>query len=129
VAFLLVREKILVTETLGLPALNYVQLGQLNDAEIQIMIDYVMDRLGLNTCGGYRISYMVQSGKQYAASQEYFLCQGHDLEARIKDTWKPLNRIAQGGDNVLKNYVLDTVCADYSGFISMDFIDLFRKIQ
>ena len=127
VAFLLVREKILKTETLELPALSYVQLSQLDDAGIQTMIDYVVESLGFNT--GNCVSYRVLSGKQYTATWEYFLNNGHDLETKIKDTWKPLYKIAQGGDNVLKNHVLDTVCTDYPEFISSDFIDLFMKIQ
>lgn len=126
VAFLLVREKVLKTEKLGLSALSYVQLSQLDDAGIQTMIDYVIDALGLNT--GPRVSYHVQSGKQYTATQGYFLFNGHDLETRIKDTWKPLNRVSLGGDNVLKNHVLDTVWADYPDYISSDLIDLFMKI-
>lgn len=127
VAFLLVREKILKTETLGLPALSYVQLSQLDDAGVQTMIDYVIKSLGFDT--GNSVTYTVQSGKQFKATQEYFLFRGHDLEDRIKDTWKPLNKQAQGGDNALKNHVLDTVWTDYPRFISTDFIDLFMKIQ
>ena len=127
VAFLLVREKILKTEMLGLPSLSYVQLRQLDDAGIQTMIDYVIDTLGFNT--GNNAHYHVQSGKQFTASREFFLYNGHELETKIKNKWKSLNKIAQGGDNVLKNYVLDTVCADYPEFISSDFIDLFMKIQ
>ena len=113
VAFLLVRERILKTETLGLPALSYVQLSQLDDAGVQTMIDYVIKSLGFDT--GNSVTYTVQSGKQFKATQEYFLFRGHDLEDRIKDTWKPLWKIAQGGDNVLKNHVLDTVWTDYPG--------------
>ena len=126
VAFLLVRENVLKTEELGLPALSYVQLSQLNDAEIQIMIDYVIKSLGFDT--GCNVTYTVQSGKQYTATRDYFLFRGHDLENRIKDTWKPLNKQAHGGDNALKNYVLDTVWSDYPGFISTDFIEIFMKI-
>ena len=127
VALLLVREKILKTETLGLPPLSYVQLSQLDDAGIQTMIEYVIDTLGFNT--GNQVEYTVQTGKNYIATKEYFLFNGHDLEAKIKDTWKPLNGIAQGGDNVLKNHVLDTVWTDYPEFISTDLVDLFMKIQ
>jgi ABC-type Mn2+/Zn2+ transport system ATPase subunit len=126
VAFLLVRENILKTETLDLPALSYVQLSQLDDAGVQKMIDYVVKSLGFDT--GNSVTYTVQSGKQFKATQEYFLFRGHNLEDRIKDTWKPLNKQAQGGDNVLKNHVLDTVWTDYPEFISTDFIDLFVKI-
>lgn len=127
VAFLLVRENILKTESIGLPALSYVQLSQLDDAGIQKMIDYVINALGLDT-GNLEI-YSVQKGLQFTSTKEYFLFNGHDLERKIKDTWKPLNKIAQGGDNVLKNHVLETVWTDYPGFISTDFIDLFKSIQ
>jgi hypothetical protein len=72
--------------------------------------------------------YIDSSLNGYIATKEYFLFNGHDLEAKIKDTWKPLNKQAQGGDNVLKNHVLDTVWTDYPEFISTDFIDLFVKI-
>lgn len=126
VALLLVREKILKTEMLSLPPLNYIQLSQLDDAGIQTMIKYVVDTLGFNT--GNQVEYTVQTGKKFVATKEYFLFNGHDLEAKIKDTWKPLNKHAQGGDNALKNHVLDTVWTDYPGFISTDIVDLFMKI-
>ena len=126
VGCLLVREGILQTETIGLPKLSYVQLCQLNDSSLQTLIDWVISSLGLNS--GKKVNYTVQSGKQYEATQDYFLLKGHDLEAKIKDTWKQLHGIAQGGDNVLKNYVLDHVWTDFPGFISTDFIDLFKKI-
>ena len=42
---------------------------------------------------------------------------GYDLESVSKDTWKELNKIARGGDNVLKNDVLNHVLRDYPQFI------------
>lgn len=126
VSFLLVRERLIKTEELGLPVLSYVQLNQLDDSGIQIMIDYVLDKLHLNSTN--KVVYSVQSGKQFTATKEFFLLKGHDLEALIKETWKPLKRIAVGGDNVFKNYVLEHVWADYPGFISTDFYELLSKI-
>lgn len=127
VGCLLVREGILKTETIGLPKLSYVQLCQLDDAGLQAMIDWVISSLGLNS--GNKVNYTVQSGKQFVATQEYFMLKGHDLEDKIKDTWKPLYGKAQGGDNMLKNYVLDHVWTDFPGFISTDFVELFMKIR
>ena len=127
VGFLLIREGIIKTETIGLPKLSYVQLCQLDDAVLQAMIDWIIKSLGLDS--GNKVNYTVQSGKQFMATQEYFLLKGHDLEDKIKDTWEPLKGIAHGGDNVLKNYVLDHVWTDFPGFISTDFIDLFKRIQ
>lgn len=126
VAFLLVREGLLKTEDLGLKALNYVQLNQLEDGDIQTMIDYVVQQLGLTS--GNIVPYKVQSGKTFTATKEYFMFRGHDLESKIKDTWKELNKVARGGDNVLKNYVLDRVWSDYPQFISVDFVELFMNI-
>ena len=126
VAFLLVREGILKTDTLGLPALNYVQLGRLDAAGVQTMIDYVVSTLGLSSMN--QITYTVQSGQQFVATKEYFLIKGHNLEAIIKATWSPLNGIAKGGDNVLKNYMLDRVWSDYPGFVPTDIVELFKKI-
>lgn len=127
VAFLLVLKHILKTEELGLPPLSYVQLQLLDDAGVQRMIDYVIGELGLSSDN--KVEYTVQSGKVFKATQEYFLMNGHKLETKIKDTWKPLNKEASGGDNALKNYMLDTVWVHYPAFISVDFIDLFTRIR
>lgn len=59
----------------------------------------------------------------------YSFIQGHSLESKIINQWPQLNAIAKGGgDNKLKNHLLDTVCKDYPDFISMDFVELFNKI-
>ena len=126
VAFLLVREGILKTESLGLPALSYVQLERLDAAGVQTLIDYVISTLGLSSMN--HINYSVQSGQHYVATKEYFMTRGHDLEAMIKDTWKQLNGIAKGGDNVLKNYMLERVWSEYPGFVPTDIVDLLKKI-
>lgn len=126
VAFLLVNEGIINTKDLGLSEFTFVQLSELDDAGIQIMIDFVISTLGLSS--GNSVDYWVQSGKQYKATQEYFMMRGHDLEAKIKDTWKPLNKLAQGGDNVLKNHMLTHIWSNYPEFVSTDFIELFSKI-
>ena len=58
-----------------------------------------------------------------------FSIQGHLLEDKIKNKWHKLYSIANGGDNKLKNYVLDTVCKDYPQFLSVDFIELFERVK
>ena len=126
VAFLLIREGILKTEDMGQRPLKYVQLNQVDDAGIQAMIDYVINKLGLASRN--RVKYKVQSGKEFDATSDYFMFRGHDLEDKIKNTWPQLNMLARGGDNALKNYVLDHVWRDYSEYVSYDFIDLFMKI-
>lgn len=127
VAYLLIRENIIKTEDIGLPPLTYVDLSKLNDEQIQTLINSVIGALGLSS--NNEIEYKTQGGKCYKITQEYCTIQGHELESRIISTWPKLNSIARGGgDNKLKNHVLDTVCKDYPDFISIDFVDLFNKI-
>jgi len=127
VAYLLIRENIINTKDVGLRQFNYVDLSWLNEEQIQILINFVIDTLGLSSTNEFE--YKTQGGKCYKITQEYCTIQGHELESRIISTWPKLNSIAKGGgDNKLKNHVLDTVCKDYPDFISMDFVDLFNKI-
>lgn len=126
VAFLLVREGILKTEDLGLQSVKYVELNCLDDAGIQAMINYVISKLGFAMTNV--VKYKVRSGKEYNATRDYFMCRGHDLEDKIKITWPQLNRLARGGDNMLKNYMLEHVWYDYPYYISQDLVDLFKKI-
>ena len=127
VAFLLVRRKLLRTDDIGLPPSSFVHLQMLDVADIQKMIDYVINKMGL--ASGNAVQYKVQSGCEFTATREYFMMQGHELEDKIKATWNQLNGIAHRGDNALKNYVLDYVWAEYPGYISVDFVDLFKKIR
>ena len=127
VAFLLIRENIIKTNEVGLPTYTYVRLQQITDENIQILIDYVIDTLNLSSSN--KVEYKVQGEKAYFITKEYCEIQGHELESRIISTWPKLNSIARGGgDNKLKNYVLDTVYKDYPDYISMDFVELFSKI-
>lgn len=127
VAFLLIRENIIKTEDVGLPPLTYVTLSQLENNDIQILINYILTELELLSSN--ILEYNVQGGDKFEATNEYFSIQGHLLEDKIKKKWPKLHSIANGGDNKLKNYVLETVCKDYPQFLSVDFIELFDKIK
>ena len=126
VAFLLIHEGILSTKDMGIEDYVFVKLQELSDDDIQKMIDYVIDELELSN--GESIDYTVQSGKVFKATQDYFMFNGHNLEAKIKDKWKALNGITHSGDNALKNHMLEKVCKQYPEFLSQDFVDLFMKI-
>lgn len=127
VAFLLIRENIIKTEDLGLPPLTYIELSKLNDDQIQSSINYVTKALGLSSTD--ELEYKTHGGKIYKISKDYCFIQGHSLESNIINQWPKLNAIAKGGgDNKLKNHLLNTVCIDYPDFISIDFLDLFNRI-
>lgn len=127
VAFLLIRDNVIKTENIGLPSFTYVELSKMNDDQIQSLANYVIDSLGLLSAN--EIEYQTIGGKCYKITQEYCTIQGHELESKILNKWPQLNSIARGGgDNKLKNHVLDTVCKDYPDFISNDFVEIFNKI-
>ena len=127
VAFLLIRENIIKTEDMGLPPFTYIELAKLSDEQIQSSINYVTKALQLSSTD--ELEYKTQEGKIYKISKDYCFIQGHSLESKIINQWPQLNAIAKGGgDNKLKNHLLDTVCKDYPDFISMDFVELFNKI-
>lgn len=127
VAFLLIRENVIKTESVDLPPFTYVELSKMDDDQIQSLINYVIDSLGLLSANEFE--YQTIGGKCYKITQEYCTIQGHELERRILNEWPQLNSITRGGgDNKLKNHVLDTVCKDYPDFVSTDFVELFNKI-
>ena len=128
VAFLLVREKIVKTSDMGVAEYTFTKLNNLDDASVQIIIDYIAAQLNLTI--DERVEYITQNGKKYQISKSYFAIQGHELEQKIMNKWPQLNSVKRGknDENILKNYMLDNVISEYSEFLSNDFIETFSKI-
>lgn len=127
VAFLLIYEKICTSEEMGAGFHKFVDLGNATDEEVQSMIDYVALQLSMTSTT--KVDFTTQNGKNFHVPEDYFTTQGHELETRIKDKWPALKAIAKNKDNLLKNHVLDRVADAFPQFLSIDFIDLFRKIK
>ena len=128
VAFLLVYENIMSTDTMGIGIkTRFVQFSTLSDGQLQTMVDYVAHELDFNS--GEFVEYTVQANKTFKVDKGYFTIQGHDLENRIKEKWPRLKSIAKGGDDRLKLYMLDRIIKEYPEFISMDFVDLLKKME
>ena len=128
VAFLLVREKIVKTSDMGVAEYTFTKLNNLDDASVQIIIDYIAAQLNLTT--DERVEYITQNGKKYQISKSYFAIQGHELEQKIMNKWPQLNSVKRGknDENILKNYMLDNVISEYPEFLSNEFIETFSKI-
>lgn len=129
VAFLLIRENIIKTEDEGinLPHYTYIELKNLSVAQIQSLIDFVTESLDLSSTD--KMEYQTIGGRSFYISKCYCTIKGHELESKIKEKWPQLNKISRnGGDNKLKNHLLDTVANEYSDYISLDFVELFNKI-
>jgi ABC-type lipoprotein export system ATPase subunit len=128
VGLLLIREKILSLDSIGLPPLSYVDLKQLEQIEWQKVINFVVESLGFSV--GDDHSCETISGCSFLVPLDFFNCNGHLLEEKILNKWPPLNKVKRGRteDNIFKEYIFDSVISDYPGFISKDLIETFEKI-
>lgn len=128
VFFLLVRERVIKTEVLGMDRYTFTKLGQLTQEEVQQTIEYISSELRLDK--GEKISYQTINGKTFFVADDYFKIQGHLLESKIMEKWPMLNSIKRGknDESILKTYMLDNIVQEYPEYISTDFIDTFNKI-
>lgn len=129
VFFLLVREGVVKTEEVGIGSYTFIQLGKLNNEQLQIVINFISDELGFNK--NQTEKYHTINGRTFIVANEYFKIQGHELESKIMQKWPQLNAIKKGknDESLLKLYILDYVINEYPEYISSDFIDTFRRIS
>lgn len=127
VAFLLIREKYLTSESMGLGrSVTFTQLHTLTHDELQVMIDFVVSSLGFDKTN--ETAYSVLKPDSFDVASEWFTIQGHTLESKIIQTWPQLNSIKHGhGDDYLKNYVLDNVIAEFPLYIAQEVKELFER--
>ena len=128
VFFLLVRERIIRSEDLGIGNYSFTKLGLLSQEQIQQCIEYVSSELGLNT--GTTLTYNTIGGKSFQISEEFFKIQGHELEEKIMNKWPQLNAVKRGkkDESILKVHVLDNIINEYPEYLSVDFIETFNRI-
>ena len=114
VAFLLIRERIVTSEDMGLErSVTFTQLHSLTHEELQTMIDYAASILGFDNSN--KTSYSVLKPDTFEVASEWFTIQGHALESKIVQKWPQINGVIHGhGEEYFKNYVLDNVIAEFS---------------
>lgn len=129
VFFLLVREGIVKTDEVGIGCYTFTKLGQLNNEQLQIIINFISDELGFNK--DKTENYHTIDGRTFLVTNEFFRIQGHELEAKILQKWPQLNAIKKGKNDewILKIHVLDKIINEYLEFISADFVDTFNRIS
>lgn len=128
VFFLLVRERTIRTEDLGIGNYTFTKLGQLSQGQIQQCIEFISSELGLNT--GTKVTYNTIGGKSFQILEEYFRIQGHKFEEKIMNKWPQLNAVKRGrnDESILKVHVLDNIINEYPEYLSVDFIETFNRI-
>ena len=110
------------------PQTNYVHFDETSSTTKQNLIDWVMNKLNLNS--GSRVQYETISGEKFEINSDWVKLKGHELEHKILDKWPALNHLKRkNGDNALKSALLSTVIRDYPLYLSKDFKKLFESLS
>jgi ABC-type branched-subunit amino acid transport system ATPase component len=130
-AFLL-REKWISRAEVGLSDNEiYIDVAKCDNAMLQIIVDFITDRINqkilprINRQDTYQCEYI--SGQLVDVPVWFLQTQGHQLEAALKQAFPQLCRFKK--EDELKREILNKVIDDVPDLLSVDFIDLFKKIQ
>ncbi len=126
---LLLRENIKKPSDFGLSNINnYVDCKRIAVEDMQNAINYLMTTINIDIKDMTR--YETINHSSYSVPSQWFSMKGHDLEEYIVTKIPELNRIKKGKteDNILKNYIIDTVINDFPEHLSLDILQLFMKI-
>lgn len=126
---LLLRENIRKPSDFGLLNINnYVDCKKITVDEMQNAIYYLMTNIDIDQKEMAR--YETINHSIYNVPSQWFSIKGHDLEELIVNKIPEINRIKKGKteDNILKNYIIDTVVNDFPEHLSLDITHLFSKI-
>lgn len=126
---LLLRELFETPESLGLdPAIKYVDMRGLSQANLQAMADGVVGRLTVPSgATSDSLTFEYVSGVCINVPTWFAHMQGHDLETAYKQAFPKLLRYQNEPD--LKMAVVSLVLGDYPGLVPVSILRLFDKVQ
>lgn len=128
IAVLLLREGLMSPVSLGLDAcVRYVDLGRLGQNDLQKLSDAVSTRIQAPTTYLDKTPFSYINETTITAPAWWARLHGHDLEKRIKEAFPGLSRFHR--EEELKLAVLERVLGDYPGFMPVDVLKLFERIQ
>lgn len=112
------------------PFKRYSEFGSANPTDIQKMIDWVIDELGI---GGDKKTYSTISGDDFIINSEWKTIDGHKLEDKIVNHWPKMKSVSKcetsESGNLLKRHMLNTVIKDYPQYLSHDYITIFNEFK
>ncbi len=132
VAVLLLREKIITRDLLGLDeSQTYVDLKYFAPSRLQTVVDFVTNEVGkyVNPGSDNASEHVLLSGAVIKIPDWYTNNQGHELEAKVIEAFPKLNAIKKGTEHQLKTALIDKVIDDVPDLLSMDFVEVFLKLQ
>lgn len=130
IAALLLREKIITREKLGLSNNeNYSDFKKLSVAQLQVISDFLTTKIfsQVNPTDNTKLKVKYLNGIELEIPQWYLFHQGHELETHLKNVFPPLKKYNNEGD--LKKEVIVKVIDDIPELIPNDILKLLQDIQ
>lgn len=148
VGLLLIDKGIIKPQDINPTYNNFVDMSKMTHDEAQQLIDTVCEQLGFNKDNV--AEYKTICEETFVVDESYFSKKGHYLEDKLTQKWEKVkeikatvaNKKKREAENLneeelkkepsiegaLKLYVLDKIIYNYPKYISMDFVELFKKI-
>lgn len=126
---LLVREKILDRKKLGIPSgINYFELERLSEDRLQAVIENFFTIIDFNYKEEDLVWVYFVNGKKCMMPQGYLNIKGHNLNDLIMAKFPQLIGVKTKRYS-LSLYICKHIVDVLKGFISIDFLEKFRKMQ
>ena len=129
--FFLLREKIVINTELGLdPSEKYLNYENFTTTQLQMIADKILEKLKprfkiKNETSISEVEFL--NGKKINLPDWYTKNYGHDIPPLLMEIFPPLQRF--NGENVLRKEIIRKTVPDITGLLSIDLIELFKKIQ
>lgn len=120
----LIREGYYKPSTFGLPE-NFVFYDYSNYT--QLIVDYILNRLRPENSDVDKVTTSYSDNTGVSVEKWYLNIQGHELESRTKEIFRPLNRYRT--ESELKYAIVDKIYNDLPQIIPIDLRDLYVKLS
>ncbi|TGK94056.1 AAA family ATPase [Leptospira bourretii] len=132
VAVLLLREKIVAKEEIGLGQNEtFMDIINFPKDKIQILVDYVIAKVSavINPTDTKLILCKLVNDIEINIPEWYLHYQGHALEAKLITAFPKLNALKRDKEEALKLEILTKVVDDMPTIISKDILDVLNSVQ
>ncbi|MFG6439773.1 hypothetical protein [Roseateles sp. LKC17W] len=104
----------------------YIEGDALTEAELQSIVDSILNSLGLNT--GSKSPVKLENGFDLIYPDAFLMLHGHTYEVKLLEKIPELNAIKRGRDDgALKEQMLHVIC-DFPQFLPIDVCETLRPI-
>jgi ABC-type uncharacterized transport system ATPase component len=131
-AALLRRQGILTREDLNLSNNeNYTDFKHLEAHQLQFISEVITNKIAesVKPTDSSRLTIKFLNNHEIEMPKWYLHFQGHALEEEVLKVFPQLNDIKRGREEALKLEIINKIVDDIPELISIDFLEVFRKVQ